>query len=553
MTEKRTDDDWNVDEGQLFDGNYVIAEVDGDIFLTVFPPVSEPGRPVRAGVVINELRTRFGKKLDDNHPIHMAVQSAAGVAVKIYDHLEMETAPEIYLQISPDRTLAQISVTLPRRCRPLTLEDLQQALRKGGVTFGIDQEAMKRLVERQMGGETVCARGIKPVKGRDASLKIFVDTTNKGRPEELDDGRVDYKEIHLYTMVEKGQLLAERIPATVGEAGMDVFGNKIPAPNGHDVSLPTGKNLQIVDKNRLEAAEGGHYVYDGVTMNVFPVIEIKGDVDFSSGNVDFSGSVVVRGSVNTGFSVKAEGSVDVFGNVIGGTVEAQAITVRAGIQGRSVIRASQQVIAKFIENSSVHCGDAVVNDVILHGQVIAERRVVVSGRRGIIAGGQVVAGEEIKAMVLGTTSGVQTKITVGQKPLLRDEYFQLMKDIQQMETQEEENSKSLTLLNAMDLRTMSPQKQELRNKLSASQYYHQQQIKDMRNRVHEIEIAFEEMSGATVKATKSAYPGVVITIGNQIEPVREVMKGTLFCVENGVLKMEAYNEKTAKALAAKKQ
>ena len=541
--DKQPEEMATVDEEKLYDGTYVLSEVNGDIFLAVFPPVNEQGRPIRAGVVIDDLRLRFGKKLEDNHPLHMVVQSAAGVAVKIYDKVAMEAAPEISLQISPDRTMAQISVSLPHHSRALTIEDLQQVLHKTGVVFGLDREAMKKLVERKMGGDTVCAKGIKPIRGQDAYIKTYIDTTHKGRPLELEDGRVDYKEIQLYTMVEKGRLLAERVPATLGEPGVDVFGSKIPATNGRDVNLPTGKNVVIVDKNRLEAAVDGHYVYDGITINVFPLIEIRGDIDFSTGNVDFSGSVIVRGTVNTGFHVKAEGNVEIYGNVIGATVEGQSVNISAGIQGHSTVRGEQLVIAKFIQDSKVTGKDILINDVILHGQVIADRRVAVGGRRGIIAGGQVVAGEEVRALVMGAASGVQTKITVGQNPLLREEYHQLMQSLHHMETMDAENTKSLALLNAMDLRTMSPGKKELRNKLDSSQYYHQQQMKEMRERIHEIEMAFEEMSTATIKALKCVHPGVIVAIGNQVEPVRDELKATHFIVDNGVLKMEPLNEK----------
>ena len=50
---------------------------------------------------------------------------------------------------------------------------------------------------------------------------------------------------------------------------------------------------------------------------MFPVYVVPGDVDFSTGNIDFIGSVKVMGSVRNGFSVKAEGNVEIMGRLEG--------------------------------------------------------------------------------------------------------------------------------------------------------------------------------------------------------------------------------------------
>jgi uncharacterized protein (DUF342 family) len=115
---------------------------------------------------------------------------------------------------------------------------------------------------------------------------------------------------------------------------VDVLGQPIFPKPGKDMPMPLGKNV-YADGNRIRAAIAGQLQLVNNKLHVSPVIEIKGDVDLSTGNVEFVGNVVVRGSVQSGFTVKADGNVEIFGSVSGGTVEGANIVIRMGIQGCS--------------------------------------------------------------------------------------------------------------------------------------------------------------------------------------------------------------------------
>ena len=59
-------------------------------------------------------------------------------------------------------------------------------------------------------------------------------------------------------------------------------------------------------------------------LAVYPTREIHGDVDYSTGDIRYPGTVYVLGSIKSGFNVTAEGSV-----VIEGHVE-NKVSIRAG-------------------------------------------------------------------------------------------------------------------------------------------------------------------------------------------------------------------------------
>ena len=164
--------------------------------------------------------------------------------------------------------------------------------------------------------------------------------------------------------------------------------------------LFTGKELTFYDVTKYKSAAeicqkigaddeiivaGG----DGtLTHFVNDVYEVS-DVDTSTGNIEYSGNVCVLGNVKTGFSIKADGDVEVRGVVENATVEATGnVTIARGMNGMSkgTITAGGNVVAKFLENANVNAGGYVHSEAILHSNVICKGEVTVTGKKGFIDG-----------------------------------------------------------------------------------------------------------------------------------------------------------------------
>jgi len=416
-----------------------------------------------------------------------------------------------------------------------------EKINSAGVTHGVNAEMVKQALERP-GGRVICASGEHPENGIDAVIKYHVDMENKGRPLELENGQVDFKDLNLFTVVKEGVLLAEKIPATPGVTGIDVLGQPAHPKPGKDIVLPAGKNVRVED-NKLYAAIDGQVQVLNSKITVSPVIEIREDVDLSTGNIIFSGTVVVRGSVQSGFKVAAEGNVDIYGSVSGGTVEGKNIVIRGGLQGmqRGEVIAKENVTAKFIENGLVTAGgDVIVADAILHSRVNAGKKVIVEGKRGIIAGGHVMAAEEIRAKVVGTHLAVATDLEVGINPGIRDEYQKLRKEIKESEKSLDQAQKALTVLKSMNQNNLPPEKRELMLKMTKAQFHLAGSIDTMRRRVMEIEIIFDEIRYGRIRVSDMVYPGVKIVIGTLIKPIRENEKFASYFLENGEIKTGSF-------------
>ncbi|EAX48638.1 protein of unknown function DUF342 [Thermosinus carboxydivorans Nor1] len=529
-----------IENTEVLDGYYQITSSDSGVFLTVFPPHGN-GRPVSESVILEDLRRRDIKEFD--LPIILrTVREASGLPVRIVPPSPLLAEPEIQVLVGRDRMEATLQIIAPKGSRPVTIDEVLEKIKQVGVTYGLDHSAIQKACARP-GLKVVCARGLRPTDGQNAYIRYHVDLENKGKPAELEDGRVDFKSLNMFTIVRKGDLLAEKVPPTPGTPGIDVLGQPVPPKPGKDISPPIGKNVQMIDNGKIVATMSGHLIIANNKLNVVPVIEINGDVDLSTGNIDFVGNIIVRGSVQAGFTVKAEGDVEIAGTVSGGNVEGKNICIRMGIQGmnRGYIKATENVVAKFIENATVYAGsDVLVSDVILHSRISAGKRVVVEGRRGLIAGGRVFAGEEIRAKVTGTHLASNTDLGVGINPLLREEYQKLRMEIKKLEFTLEQTQKALGLLRAMDQTTMPKDKHEMLLRLTKAQFHLVGQVETMRNRINEIEFAFEEMRHGKIRVRDTVYPGVKIIIGSLVKPIRETLSFVTFYAEDGEIKVGPY-------------
>lgn len=524
---------------EAVDGSFQIDQNDDGVYLTV-NPARGAGAPVREPLVMAELKNRDIQGANFSAIIRI-VKEAAGTPVKIAEKTAAVQEPEIQVLVERDRMGASLQITRPKGSRPLSFDEVLERIHAAGIVQGIDMEAVKRAFDRP-GTPVTCARGDAPVNGSDAVIRFAHDMNAKGRPVELEDGRVDFKDLNLFTVVAEGDLLAEKIPPTPGTPGVDVLGQPIFPKPGKDIPMPLGKNV-YADGSLIKAAIAGQLQYVNNKLHVSPVIEIKGDVDLSTGNVEFVGNVVVRGSVQSGFTVKADGNVEIYGSVSGGTVEGANIVIRMGIQGmqRGYVRAKENVTTKFIENANVSAeGDVMVNDVILHSNVSAGKRVIVEGRRGFIAGGHVIAAEEIRAKTVGTHLAVATDLEVGVNPVIRAEYTELRKELRKNEITLDQAQKALNVLRSVNQSDLSPEKREMLLKLTKAQFHMAGQVEAMRKRITEIELLFEEMRYGRIRVSDVVYPGVKIVIGTLVKPVREMLKYASFYAEDGEIRIGSF-------------
>jgi len=327
----------------------------------------------------------------------------------------------IKVHVSKDKLEAYLTISFPSMGIDITVDDILCNLYERGIIFGIDEDKIKKIVQNKIFLEReVIAQGIEPVYGDDAQIVFEVDTEVSSEPLIREDGSVDFRQMNLLKTVEKDQLLAVKIPATKGVDGKDVMGNIIDS-TGKDKNLPKGKFTYISEDGlSLYAETGGRIVREKDRLNIENILAITGDIDFSTGNIEFGGDIAISGDILTGFRVQSDGDIRVRGVIEGAEVISRkgSIIIGRGVVGQDKARllAAEDVVAEFINEALVEAGkDVEVGEYIMNSIVSAGNEVRALKGRGSIIGGKVYAERAIEAKVIGSSSNIKTDIKVGGK------------------------------------------------------------------------------------------------------------------------------------------
>ncbi|HQO22747.1 MAG TPA: FapA family protein, partial [Spirochaetota bacterium] len=219
--------------------------------------------------------------------------------------------------------------------------------------------------------------------------------------------------------VTKGQELLRRFEEIKAEDGYDIYGEKAAAVIEESKGFQRGENIvqSGSDPDIYVSAIDGCLETDKKKINVRAVATIKGDVDYESGNIDFSGSVRITGSVKPGFSVKATGDIYIDQSVDDAYLESGGkISVKMGISGKgsAVIKSEGGISAKFVLNSHLESkGDVIIEDSIINSKVYSNSKVFVTSQHGKIMGGEISALYRIEANSAGSSKETNTILTVG--------------------------------------------------------------------------------------------------------------------------------------------
>lgn len=302
--------------------------------------------------------------------------------------------------------------------QPLLLEHIEQAFVDKGVVHGLDWDAIDHALQGcnldlRLQTGVVVARGTPPRPFVPEHLALEPNLVPP--PPEVDAHRdVDFKEISPFIVVKQGQTLARRVAEVPGSPGVDLRGTEVPFPTAPVESWTAGSQV-IEAPEGLQAAIDGRLVLQKPVLSVSPVLELKEGVDYRTGNIRFSGEVVVYGKVAAGFSIEARSltatdTLDVFHTRVEGDLSTPGGLIGNG-PGR--LEAGGTVRAKFLEHVLVIAqGDVLVETALLESVVKTRGRLLL-GDKGIVAGGQVHSLGEVNVRQLGIPSGLRTDLFVG--------------------------------------------------------------------------------------------------------------------------------------------
>lgn len=435
--------------------------------------------------------------------------------------------PQLSVRISEDRQQAFVwakNVTLGQQ---IAEDDVNRILAENGVVFGILPEAVKSFCVNPS-RETLCAHGVLAQDEKPGEIEYFFRTDECCIPEQHEDGTVDFGSLGTVQSVKKDDRLCRIVPPEPGKDGMDVTGKPLPHKKGALPPLPSGHNTTVSeDRMELRASIDGCIEYRKGILNINDTYYVRGNVDSSSGNITFAGTVVIQGDVETGYSVKAGGDIKVYGMVIGATLKAGGgITVSKGVNGMrgGSLTADGNITARYFQNAQVFSGCDVYADTLMNCNVEAGGIILMRGPNSSILGGKCQAGHRIYAKVLGTPSFTLTEVTIMSPDLKSSlagnfsratELAELNQRIQAEAMLQQDCAKQLKLLSStLGLRGASYRTQEMMKTLTQRQRQSENDVRGYEKRVEELEnTPIVPLADFNISVLHTAYSGTKITIG----------------------------------------
>jgi len=331
----------------------------------------------------------------------------------------------IVVTVSSDELRAYMTLYIPENelapeNRVTLVKEIMEALNNAGVVYGIKTEVLAGNL--LPGVEYLIAEGTPAVNGKDSEIKLYQIETPK--PKVYDSGKVNHYELNLIHRVEKGDWLGERKDPTPGTPGKSVRGNLIQPVPGRLLPLLYDRTSVYEEYKDgvtyLYAKKTGAVYYRGDTIGVYDFLEIKGDIDFSTGNVDFDGYLSIKGTVEDSFSAISTKDMEILGEYgVGAAAEIGSrdgsVYIKGGIagKGKTVLRCKKNLYVKFLSDITVECEGNVYVGFYCMNSYIRARQVVVEAPRGRIIGGQIDAEVRVSAAEIGNAAESRTVIRVG--------------------------------------------------------------------------------------------------------------------------------------------
>lgn len=429
----------------------------------------------------------------------------------------------VCVELTKDGMLGIISFQEPENGGgKISLEEVRKAIGEKGIIKGINEEDLIEIHKAHTyNHKYIIAQGQPPQEGEDGYIELKFDAValKELRPKEREDGTVDLRDLGAVKNVKKGDVLAVRIPAIPGQKGYDIRGHIVNPRRVKEAKLPKGKNTKILEDGMTLVSDiDGKLEYDEHNICVYPVYVVEGDVDSSVGNIDFVGSVVVEGSIHSGFFVKAGGSVEIKGSVDDAIIMAgEDIILSYGIQGtvKSKLIAQGNIIAKFIQNANIEAGGSVITEAILHSNAIAGDSIQADIGKGIIVGGRVAATNKIVASSIGSPMGTVTVLQVGTLPKIHHEYKQLAIEIKKKEDNLNKIDQSISFLLSKDRSgQLNTQKHTMLERLQSTRKPICEEYENLRIKQKKIGDLLKDAHEGMIKCSGVVYPGVKVTHGH---------------------------------------
>ena len=426
----------------------------------------------------------------------------------------------VELIVADDRMSVSMMVHGPRGGgQDVSRAMIHDALEQKGICYGVDEEKIGTIVsERQYLQMAVIANGMPARNGEDGRIKDYFPRKAQIKYASKGNGGIDFKSMNLIHNVQKGDVVCDITMPTEPEDGVDVYGEPVRGKNGTMPPIPQGRNIVYnPERDKLVAACEGNLTFRSGRFHVENIFSVSGNVDNSVGNIEFTGSVVIRGDVLEGYRVIAKGDITVMGIVEGAYLKAGGdILLHKGMRGMKsgVLEADGDITAKFLEDCSIYAKNNIQAEYIINSEVSCGHDLTLMGKRGAFIGGNCSVYNCMNVKAVGAPSHITTSVTLGLTPQLMEEMEAVGKEMLLLSRKLTGLNKDISYLNGkLKEGSITPAQRDRLAKLKLEAPINSLKEKKLKQQGAELSRKLREVGRSRLTA-REVYPGSVINIGD---------------------------------------
>lgn len=436
----------------------------------------------------------------------------------------------IRLRISDD--CMEAFVEIPGSYSPrVTLNDLTDFLERNEIEYGIIEKNLQKIIEDNVRDEEIKVAAGNPVRlGRSGWYELFFRKNLPESPKATENGKVDYKNVIVADMVDPGMPLAVYHKSKEGKDGKTVTGIEIEAGVGEELPPLTGEGISRDEMNdTYVATERGYVSYDeeGNTLNVRKIYVIEDDANCYNGNIEFDGTIYVKGSVNDLTVISATGDVVIDGFVGNATIHAGGnVVLKGGVNagGRGLVDAGGKIMGKFFEAVSIRAQGSIEGNYFLNCSIETDDRVIARGTKSRIMGGHICAAVGVDSDKIGNYGTNRMILNIG------DYYWIDSRIKQQQECMEKAQEEIVQLEEGKaKLRRMLGDDVVAGNALYKKTHLaiHTKELEclQIEKEIKRLKKVRERAKKAFVNASVELYQGVSITINGNVKEIAANIHG----------------------------
>ncbi len=443
-------------------------------------------------------------------------------------------AAQARIYISHDRMAAWVYVIPPfHGGEGIKEEDLRSALNQERITKGIIEDVLKSVPGEQIYDQSVLiAKGTLARNGIDGTIKDHFKRIQNIEIQEEENGSVDYKKLNNIQSVKEGEVICTITLAVPGVNGITITGDPYPCPiKGNDVPVPAGRNTSLTeDRTLVISQKTGHVTFTNGKFQVDPLLKINGNIDNSTGNLDYDGDIFITGDVRNGFLVKSTGRIDIRGSVEGAQITAQgSITIASGMSGngRGVLTSDADIKCRYLEHCRVSAKGNVYAESIINSKIESGQDIIVTSGMGVIIGGSLLASNSINARVIGSkVRRLITELIIANIPKNVEESSRLTREMEQLHHNTSEVRKNIAYLET----SQRQDKQLLLDSLKQASAYLSLREQEITNRLNELTASDKEQYG--IIQCQQLLPVVRIKIGSSSLLIQEEYSKSIIYKDN---------------------